>query len=117
MAASFVASVGDGDRLLERSAHREPVAHAQLVRRGEHALVDVADEQDVGRAAARGERPQELDAVGVGQMQLHHHQRRLERLEQLHETRARGGARNRIADALRDLADEVDDSIVLFDDQ
>ena len=88
----------DGNRLLERAAHRKPMAHAELMRSRQHALVDGADQHDVGRARARAERAQQLDAVGVGQVQLHHDQRRLEGLEQLDERRARLGARDRIAD-------------------
>jgi len=76
------------DRFRQRAAHREPMAHAELVRRAEHALVDRAEQYYVRRAGPCGQRAQQLDTVGVGQMQLHHDQRRLERLEQLHEARA-----------------------------
>ncbi len=87
------------------------------MRGGEHALVDGTHQHYARSACARTERTQELDAVGVGQMQLHHDQRGLERLEQLHEVRAGACARDGVTDFFRNLADEVDDGRVFVDDQ
>ena len=108
--------VGDHDRFLEGPAHREPVAHAELVRGGQHALVG-ARQNDAGRAGARTERAQQLDAVGVRQVQVHHDQRRLKRLEQLHEAGARSDARDGVTNLACDCADEVGDSAILVHDQ
>ena len=49
----------------------KPAAHAELVGRREHALVDAAHEHDVRLAIARVEQAQQLHAVAVGQMQVH----------------------------------------------
>ena len=87
------------------------------MRRGEHALVDAADQHDVGRAGSGRKRPQQLDAVGVGQVQLHDDQRRLERLEQLDEGSTRLGGGHGITDFACDLADEIGDSAIPVDDQ
>ena len=66
--------LADGNGFFERAAHGEPMAYAELVSGREHALVAATDQHDVGRAGARRQRPQQLDTVGVGQVQLHHDQ-------------------------------------------
>ncbi len=109
--------VGDHDGFLERSAHREPMAHAELVRGGQDALVAGASKNDAGRASARSKGTQQLDAVSVGQVQVHHDQRRLERLEQLHEARTRSDAGNGIAYRARDSGDEVGGNAILVHDR
>jgi hypothetical protein len=65
----------------------------------------------------RDEHPQQLDAVPVGKVQIHHDQRRPERVDERQEIGCRARARDRVVELMRRRRDEVDDSGLVVHDQ
>ena len=69
--------IGEQDRLLQRAEHLQALRLADLLRRGEHALIHAARDQHLRLAAALAEIAQQLDAVGAGHLQVEHDDGRL----------------------------------------
>ena len=98
--------VAEQHGLRECAVHLEALARAEVVGRGEHALVDAAHDEDRSLEAASDEHPQQLDAVPVGKVQIHRDQRRPERVDEGQEFGGRARARDRIVELMRRRGNE-----------